>query len=141
MKTMAFRYTDGLLLVAHGAQAPSESDWSGYLRYCEHHMPRTCRRTLVRTRGGGPDAAQRKRAQQLITTISQGIVEPLRVAVVTDSTLVRGIVTALNWFNPHTRAFAPDALSQALDYLSVPPGEPAARVTGELQKLDREVGG
>ena len=140
-RTMAFRYSDGLLLVAHSAQSPSEADWAEYLRYCEHEMPRSCRRTLVLTRGGGPDAAQRKRVQTLIERISQGQTEPLRVAVVTDSTLVRGIVTALNWFNPHTRAFASAALPEALRYLSVPAGETAERLGRELRTLERQVGG
>ena len=36
------------------------------------------------------------------------------------STPIRGMVTALSWFNREIRAFPPTGLSDALDYLQVP---------------------
>jgi len=42
-----------------------------------------------------------------------------RVALVSDSALVRGAITAINWFTKkHVVAFAPKDVSRALDWLA-----------------------
>ena len=55
---------------------------------------------LVVTEGGAPDATQRAACRVLF---ERGA---LPIAVVTHVQLVRGVVTALGWFNPGIRAFA-----------------------------------
>lgn len=42
-----------------------------------------------------------------------------RSAVVTTSTFIRGVVTALEWFNPETHAFHPDEIVRATRFLGL----------------------
>lgn len=44
----------------------------------------------------------------------------VQTAVLTDSLVARGAVTALRWFGIDVRAFAPGQQDQALAYISVP---------------------
>ena len=138
-KTMAFAYVDGVLLAVHPAANPSEPEWEAYIRFCEQ-LPKTCRRTLAVTAGGGPNAVQRKLLQErYLRAFVNDKMNPMKVAVVTNSSIVRGIVTALNWFNPNTSAFPADAIHEALRYLGVSDPAALARISLETRKLQREV--
>jgi hypothetical protein len=46
-------------------------------------------------------------------------------AVLSDSMFVRGIITALAWFDPAIKAFSPSQLEEAYLYLNVPNAERA----------------
>jgi hypothetical protein len=71
---------------------------------------------LVYSLGGSPSATQRTE----MTRSLRSRLNVHRTAVVTSSPLVRGVVTAINWFvRPELRspAFAPNELDAAFDYL------------------------
>jgi hypothetical protein len=103
VKTMVFKSCGGVLLCVHGAEDPRPDEWLAYVNYCLE-LPASCNKALVLTDGGGPNAAQRKLLQDRYLAKHRDY----RVAVMTDAAVVRGIVKALNWFNPHTQSFAYD---------------------------------
>jgi hypothetical protein len=43
----------------------------------------------------------------------------MKVAVLSKSSLVRGVVTAISWFNRDIRPFEPHELYEAIEYLGV----------------------
>ena len=80
---------------------------------------------LVVTEGGSPSAAQRARLTEIFG--KKGV----PTAVLTDSSIVRGVVQALNWFvQGALRAFAPERLEDALVYLGAPVG-----FAGDFRKI------
>jgi hypothetical protein len=101
---MVYGECGGVLLCAHTADAPSMDEWEGYVEYCVR-LPHSCNKTLVLTEGGGPNAAQRRLLQERYLGPQKARCSEYRVAVMTDSALVRGIVKALNWFNPDANSF------------------------------------
>ena len=93
----------GILVIAHPGFAPHRDDWEQLCRVIRKSHA-AVRGQLVLTLGGGPDAAQRKRA---LAELPTDFVPP-PVAVVTQSIAVRGIITALNWLlNDTHRSFEP----------------------------------
>lgn len=110
---MAYRAFDDAFVVVHGADNPTEAEWERYLQSIEA-TPTKATRILVVTYGGGPNATQRAHLNKIIYP------KPPAVAVCTDAAMVRGIVTAIGWFNPRIRAFARDDVGRALTYLGVP---------------------
>ena len=69
---------------------------------------------VVRPRGAAPGARQRASMQELISKRS------LRMAVLTESRLVRGVVTALHWFGLPVECFPDAKLDEALTFVGVP---------------------
>jgi len=58
---------------------------------------------------------------------------------VTLSRLVRGIVTALSWFNPNIKAFSTIQIPAAMEYLKVAkPDQPA--LMAEIDRLKASLG-
>ncbi len=55
-------------------------------------------------------------------------------AVLTSGRMVRGVVTALAWFKPGIKAFAPEHLDKAVAYLGLTEKE-AAFATGAVPRL------
>ena len=132
--TMAFRELDGVLVAVHSANAPSDEEWAEYLAFCMR-LPSTCWRTLAVTEGGGPNAKQRRRMQEEYLRNHR-----MRVAVVTDAFVVRGIVTALSWFNKETRWFPSLGLRDALGYLEIR-STAAEGVLDGVARMKEEVSG
>jgi len=60
------------------------------------------------------DSVQRKAAADLAKEQS------IRIAVIIDSAITRGLVTALSWLGVNMKSFSPDQLPDAVKYLSVP---------------------
>jgi hypothetical protein len=113
MKNMAIQVIDRLFIVVYGTANPSDEEWVAYLKLVQHHgIDRTMQ--LIFTDGGGPSATQRRYLNGLLN----GRTVP--VAVVSSSATVRGIVTALSWFNRRIKAFSPTALREALAHLEIP---------------------
>jgi hypothetical protein len=136
---MVFREVGALIVSVHSAEAPTDEDWSAYLQLCRRKMARERLGALAVTAGGGPNSKQRAALQELLRG------GPVPGAVVTDSAVVRGIVTALGWFNPGIRAFGFNVgagLYDALRHLGVE-GPAAERVVVEVRAMQRalDVGG
>ena len=129
-KTLAFRTIDdkGSVIVVVGPVAPADGDWN---QLVEAHKKERYRRTLVVTAGGGPTPTQRK----AILDVSGG--KGLPAAILTDSVMVRGIVTALSWFVSDVRAYPPHDLHGALAHLRMT--TPPAVVQRVVDELKREL--
>jgi hypothetical protein len=110
MANMVSKLVENLHILVHTDKPPSDEEWQDYLRTFGKVPPERLR-TIVFTLGGGPSAAQRK----LLNDKLNGKATP--AAVVSTSAVVRGIVTALAWFNKDIKAFAPDQTEAAFEYL------------------------
>lgn len=117
-KRMAFRVVDRVLVLVHAAEDPGDDEWMEYVQEIKRQgsvlLPQ-----IVLTDGGRPNSTQRK----LLTDVLAG--RGMKVAVLSASTLVRGVVTAISWFNRDIRSFEPHALGHALEYLGVPTSQDA----------------
>lgn len=126
-----------VMVFLHTARAPSSEEWA----MCTQLLVRAVAtgsfprmRVLVVTDGGGPDVVMRSELQAFFKKHDHFP----KTAVVTTSVLSRGIVTAVSWFNPNIKAFAPIHFGAALDHLGVPRAAP--RLLRELAEMERELG-
>ncbi|HKU43263.1 MAG TPA: STAS/SEC14 domain-containing protein [Polyangiales bacterium] len=69
---------------------------------------------VVRPRGSTPGARQRASMQELLSK------RALRMAVLTDSKLVRGAATALRWFGVPVECYPDAKLDEALTFAGIP---------------------
>jgi len=90
-------------------------------------------RILAVSDGAGPNPEMRAE----ITEFTKRY-ERIKSAVITVSPIVRGIVTAVSWFNPDIKAFAPKEFLAALQHLGVGQGAASSFVT-ELRSMAKEL--
>jgi len=133
MPSMVHEISGDLFVVIHPATPPNDDDWMDYLRSWRP-LDMTRMRTLVFTDGGGPNAAQRKLANDALGGKAS------LTAVVSASQLVRGMVTALSWFNPKIKAFAPEEALEAFHYLGVRTGAEVARTWLVVERVRARMG-
>jgi len=120
MRNMAFQKVGDYFVLVHNAMSPTDDEWDEWLQFYGFGS------ILVVTDGGAPTASQRKRMKARVEELQAhqqpGKKDP-RVAIMTASSFVRGVITALRWFYYHDAyaAFPPDHLTQALTYLEAPP--------------------
>jgi len=104
-----------VLVIVHGDVAPSREDWAHVCEAIKDNF-RGARGQLVMTAGPAPNASQRKAALDLLP---KGYVAP-PAAVLTETVLVRGAITALNWFlNDSHRAFKPSDVAGVAKHLKI----------------------
>lgn len=111
----AWAVIDGNIIVAvHSSENPTNEEWDEYLvaggQALDAHGSI---RSLAYSQGGGPNSLQRSKTNDLFKD------RPQRVAVMLNSALTRGVVTALSWFNPAIKAFNLEQLQAACDYLEL----------------------
>lgn len=92
MGTLRFDLEGDILVACHSVRPPSDLEWSRYLGFIARNIDRI-RAVVVHSEGGGPTAMQRRAAAETWATIGR----TPRMAVVTGSTVARGIVTASSW--------------------------------------------
>lgn len=103
-----------LVLGVHAKENPTDADWTEYVNATQKVLEtHGTVKVLAYSMGGGPNSVQRTKANELFKD------RPQHVAVMLNSALVRGIVTALSWFNPMIRAFNIDQLDDACKYLEL----------------------
>jgi hypothetical protein len=127
MASMAFGYSDRLVIVVYGQSAPAPRDWIEFLHFVhETGIERTMH--LVYSEGGQPTARQ----QGQLVDLFAGRVVPH--AVLTDSARIRSRVRLLALLARPIRAFPVTGLRDAVGYLDIP----ASRITvieRDLQRL------
>jgi hypothetical protein len=98
------------IVMLHTVKTPPQDEWDRYLdelrRYDVSQLG-----LLVFTDGGAPNARQRKGLNDVL-----GKRVFLR-AVVTNSSAVRKIVTAIGWFSAGVKSFAPGEMDAAIAHL------------------------
>jgi hypothetical protein len=118
---------------------PTEEEWAIYLPEVRRAIA-DCRtnndylRFLVFTDGGAPSASQRAK------TLEGGLVKGTRTAVVTANRIARGIVTAFSWFDISMKAFAPQEIVKAFEFLKVPTIQHKV-ILAEARRLERQIEG
>jgi hypothetical protein len=133
LRTMAHRVALGIVFVRHRSQAPRDEDWQQFLADIGAQMkPGQPLQVLVKTDDAGPNSVQRNQ----INRLAQSKGASLRVAVMSNSRLVRGIITAFSWMGSlQIRSIEPTDYKAALAFLGaaqVSPGE-AARLIAEIE--------
>lgn len=83
---------DGIMLIVHSSAPPDDRQWLGHIELARAHLT-SLRGLVVITLGGTPNATQRKAGAAFWDEVPVHV--PL--IVVSSSSLVRGVVTALNW--------------------------------------------
>jgi hypothetical protein len=138
--TGAWTYFDGVAMLAVKSDVPpSPADFEEVTADLTAQPQLTG--IVVRPRGAAPGASQRASMQELISKRS------LRMAVLTESKLVRGVATALRWFGLPVECFTDAMLDDALRFVGISPEriklarqqfeellahvEPAARAVGQ----------
>jgi hypothetical protein len=132
-KTCRWELCGSIFVAVHSHAAPLDAEYDDGLRGYETHLGRF-RGILIFTRGGAPNARQRKRT----TDFWVGRDLP-KTVIMTSSTVARGVVTALNWFMAQKlKAIDSDDFAGAFDYLEVAPDErPAVQAT--VLRLDAQL--
>lgn len=133
MKNMSFSERNRFFVLAHGEEAPTDSEWNEYLSSLGRYSNEiTSVRVLVVSKGGGPTMAQRKRLRDVVGTAR------LPRAVSTSSAIARTIVTLIGLTSPEIAAFSPDNHDGAYRHLGFEPadstwlGERVAQLQREL---------
>ena len=135
-KTIAYSFLTGIsdftLCIFVSANLPYASqEWARYMVELRG-APKLSLKTMVLTEGASPNAAQRKEMVDLF----QGMAPP--TGIVSSNSLVRGLTTALSWFNPNVKSFSPDQMGEAFAYLGVPRSL-EERVWKEIWRLRAEL--
>ncbi len=124
----------GSLLLYVGTPAPPASgewaNWVGALRERAHAAEGA--RLVVVAADGGPTVVQRK---QLIEAVKSA---KLKTAVVSDSLLARGIVTAFKWYGLDLDVFKTSGIEGAYRFVSATPDE-AEWLRDTLKTLQRSM--
>jgi hypothetical protein len=117
MKNMAFASVGRVLIAVHNELPPTNAEWEEYVKILQKVADVSAIRTLALTDGGAPNSNQRKSLNDILrgrTNLG---------AVITGNTLVRSVVTALAWFNPAVKPFAPERAKEAYLHLQLGPLE------------------
>lgn len=118
MATIAWDSEADILIMAHSVQAPTDEEWRQMVdRYRATLDRHGSARAIIYSAGGSPSLKQR----HLLEAVREG--RTVRVAILTQSQLVRAVVTGLSWFNPEVKAFTVTDLSLAGEHLGLSAAE------------------
>lgn len=131
MKNFAFKLVGNLLISVYTENAPANEDADAAAAAFKD-MTFDRLRALTFTKGGTHTAAQRKTLHDILGG------RELRTAVVTDVPMVRGVVTAVSWFNKSVKAFTPTGWKDAFLYLDIPSSQ-FERTWEHIHALEREI--
>jgi hypothetical protein len=102
-------------VAVHGPVSPGDEEWQAYLDDILNRV-HECRGVIVNTTGGGPTAAQRRASTEHWNRYGS----TPRMAIMTISPVVRGMVAALSWFlGTNIRAFSIDGFTDAGKHLAL----------------------
>lgn len=110
-ETFVAKVMGRFVVFVHDKESPPEPDWDKVLDLYRSLPNLRQMRSIVITEGAAPDAAQRKRLNEVLG----GFKYP--ASIVTSSAFVRAVVTALRWFMPEMSAFAPGDETKMFDHV------------------------
>jgi hypothetical protein len=136
--TLAFGLVEGIAVMVHGEQQPTDPEWDSYLEYAKSIYPQDVRGQLVLSYGGAPSSRQRTAAALFGKKAYAGQPVPPS-AILTNSLFVRAVVTVYRWtLSTSYKAFAVDDFAGAGEYLGLSP-EQLENVKAYLFKLLSEI--
>jgi hypothetical protein len=112
--TMKWLAIDDVMLCVHSMEPPTETEWKAFIDACDELGRRRGIRGLLalanvsltpKQRGNAADTLKRNKTEL--------------AAVVTESRLTRGAVTAIGWITGVNRAYSPQELDRAFQDLRV----------------------
>lgn len=112
-RTLAFQRVANCILLVHADKDPTDPEWEQYAQFFANNIDT---RLLVFSKGGAPSAAQRARIKRENDKHGKRVL----TAVMTDSQLARGVVTAIQWFVKDISAFPTRDIEGALKFLGIP---------------------
>jgi hypothetical protein len=110
-RTLRFAVVDDLFLIVHAPVDPDPREWSRLMLESHASMHRVSR-VLVSSADSKLTPKQRGELADYVKN------HECKVAVLLDSAITRGMVTALGWVTGKYRAFPSDGIEGALSYLS-----------------------
>jgi hypothetical protein len=131
---MAMRVVDDVLVFVHTEQTPDDVEWAQCLDLQNLVQDRAKFKVLIFSAGAAINAKQRAELKERF-----GAHRP-PTALLTSSSVTRGVGTAIGWFNPNFKVFGPHALEEALDHLQLK-GPGRIRAAAALLELKRELFG
>ena len=126
-KSMSFDRAGKTFVAVQGAKAAAPKEWNAFITAFEEQLSEVSS-LLIFSAGASIDIREREQLERLLTR------GRLRVAVLTDSKVVRGAVTALSWFKIPIKSFAENEVELALDHIRVQKAD-RARVYTTLAQL------
>ena len=127
---MLMAHFDRVAIAVHDDIPPTDEEWARWIAYYEG---RKQGRALVESKhGAGPNVMQRK----LMADAIRGI--DIRAAILTESLVVRGMVTAIAWLGIPQRAFLPGQYIEASSFLGLTDSE-RVRAIDELSRLRNDL--
>jgi hypothetical protein len=129
LPTFGYDYVDDVMVTVHKAVDPSEEDWSRMVADLAAKL-RELRGNLVLAGDIKLTARQRKGVADAVRG------SKLKVAVLTESAVTRGILRAIGWLGgpPGLRPSAMEEIGGALEYLEIR-GSQRVQVYGAIEKL------
>ena len=121
-----------VLVALHAKTTPTDSEWDQFCSWIPRYSHRPEGVCVVLTDGGAPSSAQRERMRKHLGRTTHW------TAVITDKAVVRGVVTAVRWFNPKVCAFSPREFQQAFEFVGLS-GPQIPAVCETLNALDLEL--
>ena len=116
MATMAFQFLDSVAIAVHGHSSPSDEEWRRWVEACRTLAAPNDLPVYIVSKGGAPNAAQRRQLDEAAAGSKP------RVAVLSSSVFVRGVVTAISWAQDmKIKSFALDDVDRALAHLGLHP--------------------
>ncbi|PRQ00021.1 hypothetical protein ENSA5_28350 [Enhygromyxa salina] len=136
-RTFFYEVAGNAHVAVHGKAPPSDEEWQDYLDHIVQHV-NDARGVIVNTTGGGPTAAQRRAATEHWNRYGS----TPKMAIMTISPVVRGMVTALSWFlGTNLRAYPIDGFKDAGKHLGLSASDVeevravVERLRGELKSI------
>lgn len=113
-KRFACTIVGNVVIGVHSEDDPDDADWKAYLDAGREILAKDGDlRVLAFSEGGGPNSVQRSQVNDLFKD------RPQRVAVMLNSRLARGAVTALSWFNKQIQSFNLEQIDEACAHLQL----------------------
>lgn len=133
---ISFGMTASFIMVQVNHQQASDEEWTFMVEAVRSQAPALVGIVIITPSGKGPDAGQRKQ----IAAVAEKFSKSFRgVALLTDSVVVRGALTAIRWLNPRGPAAQPFALQDiegALGFLKLN-AQQKIEVRAMLKELER----
>ena len=132
LKTMLWSFDERLHIIVHSEATPTEREWDVYLAEFPAGDKLVEYKVIVYSLGGGPNGAQRSR---LVHQLRGGAP---RAALVTSSSLMRGIGTAVSWFIRSLKVFSLKDRAAAFRYLDLSSDE-VEKANATIDRFVREL--
>ncbi len=130
--TFLCSWHENIFIAVHSEENPGATEWTeGVAVWKNGQSEQAC--MLVLSRGGGPNVNQRDELKR--ATVAG---EKHKIALLTTSTAIRLVGTAIKWFMPRTKILAPEQIDEALQFFDITPAS-ATAVKAEVARMSEEL--